>query len=153
MRARKEARAAKKLETERLQAERRARQEGGGCGRGRTSDEGRNCAPSDEAHMIPAPTQLRAEALAAVLRWPTTSTQSPFFLNPSLMMQGHFPQSFQRSDDLNGHPWITQSSMPGGGDNTVGSQVPTVQFMAPDSGGSGAKSRGMGTWQSNLWGM
>ena len=146
-------RAAKKLETERLQTERRARQEGCGCGRGRASDGGRNCAPSDDAHMLPAPTQLRAEAPTPMLRWPPASTQLPFFLNPSLMMLGHFPQPFQRSHDLNGHPWITQSSTPGGGDSTVGSQVPAVRFMALDSGGSGVESCGMGTWQSNLWGM
>ena len=120
--ARKEARAAKKLETECLQAERRARQEGGGCGRGRASDEGRSCAPSDEAHIIPALAQLRAEAPASKLRWPTPSTQSPFFLNPTLMMLGHFQnQPFQRSHDLNGHPWIVQSSLLGGGDSTLGS--------------------------------
>ena len=59
------------------------------------------------------------------------------------MMPGHFPQPFQRSHDLNGHLWIAQSSLPGGGDSTVGYQVPTVRFMAPDSGGSGAESRGM----------
>ena len=150
---RKEARAAKKLETKCLQVKRRARRKGGRCGCGRASDGGRSCAPGNEAHMVPTPAQLRAEALAPVLLWPTPSTQSPFFLNPTLMMPGHFPQPFQRSHDLNGHPWIVQSSLPGGGDNTVGSQVLAVRFMAPDSEGSGAESRGMGTWQSNLWGI
>ena len=43
VRARKEARAAKKLESERLQAERRARRQGGGCGRACGSDEGPSC--------------------------------------------------------------------------------------------------------------
>ena len=154
VRLRKEARAAKKVETERLQVERRARREGGGCGRGRGSDEGRSSAPGNEAHMVPVPAQVRAEAQAPELRWPTPSTQSPFFLNLTLMMPGHFQnQSFQRSHDLNGHPWIVHSSLSGGGDSTLGSQVPAVRFMAPDSGGSGAESRGMGTWQSHLWGM
>ena len=153
VRARKEARAAKKLKTECLQAERRARREGGGCGRGRGSDGGQSSAPGDEAHMVPAPTQVRAEAPAPELRWPTPSTQSPFFLNLTPMMLGHFPQPFQRSHNLNGHLWILQSSLLGGGDNTVGSQVPVVRFMAPDNEGSGAESRSMGTWQSNLWGM
>ena len=64
--------------------------------------------------MVPAPAQLRAEAPASVLRWPTPSTRSPFFLNPTLMMLGHFSQPFQCSHDLNGHPWIAQSSLPGG---------------------------------------
>ena len=153
VRARKEVRAAKKLETEHLQAERRARREGGGCGRGRASDEGRSCAPGDNAHMLPALAQVHATALAPMMQWPPASGGLPFFLNPTFMISGHFSQPFQRSHDLNGHPWIAQSNTPGGGDNTVGSQVPAVRFMAPDSGGSGAKSRGMGTWQSNLWGM
>ena len=153
VRARKEARAAKKLEIERLQAERCARREGGICGGGRGSDGGQSSTPSDEAHMVPAPAQLRTKALASELRWPTPSTQLPFFFNPTLMMPGHFSQPFQHSHDLNGHPWIVQSSVQGGGDSTVGSQVAAVRFMAPDSGGSGAESRGMGTWQSNLWGM
>ena len=100
--------------------------------------------------MLPALAQVRAEAAAPMLRWPPASTQSPFFMNHSLMMPGYFSQPFQRSHDLNKHPWITQSSTLGGGDSTVGSQVPTVRFMALDNGGSGAKSYGMGTWQSNL---
>ena len=119
----------------------------------RGSDEGQSCVPGDEAHMVPVPVQVHAETPAPDLRWPTPSTQSPFFLNPTLMMPGHFQnQPFQRSHDLNGHPWIVQSSLPGGGDNTLGSQVPAVRFMAPDSGGSACESRGMGTWQSHFWG-
>ena len=97
--------------------------------------------------MVLVVAQVRAEAPAPDLRWPTPATQSAFFLNPTLMLPGHFQnQPFQRSHDLNGHPWIVQSSLPGGGDSTVGSQVPGVRFMGPDSGGSGAESRGMGTW-------
>ena len=144
--ARKEARAAKKVETERLQAERRARREGSGHGRGRASDVHRSSPPGEEAHMVEAAAQVRAEAPAPELHWPTPATQSAFFLNPSLMRPGHFQNlPFQRSHDLNGHPWIVQSTLPGGSDSTVGSQVPSVRFMGHDIGGSGAESRGMGT--------
>ena len=136
------------METEHLQAERRARREGGGQDRGCTSEGGRTSAPGDEAHMLPALAQVHAPMM-----WPPASGGSPFFLNPTLMMAPHFTQPFQRSHDLNGHPWITQSSTLGGGESTVGSQVLAVRFMAPDSGGSGAETHGMGTWQSNLWGM
>ena len=122
VRLRKEARAAKKVETELLQAERRARREGGGAGRRCGSDEGQSSTLGEEAHIVPAPAQVRAEAPASELRWPTPPTQSPFFLNPSLMMLGHFQnQPFQRFHDLSGHPWILQSNLPGGGDSTLGS--------------------------------
>ena len=150
--AKKDARATKKLETERLQAERCARREGGGQDRGRASDGGHTSARGDEVHMLPALAQVRTTPPAPMM-WPPASGGSPFFLNPTLMMAPHFTQPFQRSHDFNGHPWITQSSTPGGGESTVGSQVPAVQFMAPDSGGSGTETHGMGTWQSNLWGM
>ena len=69
-----------------LQAERRARREGGGCGCGSASDGGRSCALGDDAHMLPAPAQLLAEAAAPMLRWPPALTQLPFFMY-------HGPQS------------------------------------------------------------
>ena len=103
--ARKDARAAKKLETERLQAERRARREGGRQDRGCASEGGRTSVPGDEAHMLPAP-QVHTTPQAAMM-WPPASGGSSFFLNPALMMAPHFTQPFQRSHDLNGHPWIT----------------------------------------------
>ena len=154
MRTKKEARAAKKLENEHLQAERRARREVGGSRRGHATDGGGSAALGNEAHMPGVPAQLSTEAAAPMLWWPPTSTpHSLFFLNPSLMMPGPFLQPFQRSHELNSHPWITQSTMPGRGDNMVGSQLPGVWVMAPDSGGNSVQSRGMGTWQGNLWGM
>ena len=103
--ARKEARAAKKVETEHLQAKRRARREGSGQGRGRASDSHRSSPPGEEAHMVQAAVQVHAEAPAPELQWPTPATQSAFFFNPTLMLPRHFQnQPFQRSHDLNGHP-------------------------------------------------
>ena len=153
VRTRKEARAAKKLENKCVQAERRARREGGISGRGCASAGGSGSAvPSDEPQMAGTRARLSAEAVAHVQHWPPASTlHSPFFLNPSLMMARPFLQPFQRSHELNSHPWITQSSMPGGGNSMVGSQLPAVRVMAPDSRGSGAQSCGMGTRQGNLW--
>ena len=99
---------AKKLENERLQMERCARREGGGSGRGCATNEGGSAAPSNEVHMLGALARLSAEVVAPMQRGPPPSTpHSLFFLNPSLMMPEPFLQPFQRSHELNGHPWIT----------------------------------------------
>ena len=100
---------------------------------------GGSAACVEELQMPGTPTRQSAESAPQVQRWPSPSIpHSPFLYNPSVMMARSFLQPFQPCYELNGHPWITQSTTPSGGDNMVGSELPTVRVMALDNKGSGA---------------